>query len=230
MSVSCNHSRQEQFSGRTPVPSGPSCAIALGRLRRSLLVPVLAMLAACGGLPPVPDGQRLDTPDYEYVIGAGDTMEIFVWGNEELSTTGIVRPDGKFTTRLVEDLEASGKTSTELARDIEKAYAEYVRNPVVSVIVNGFVGVPQQQVRVVGEAAQPASVPYRQEMTLLDLMISVGGMTEFAAGNKSVLVRTFNGRQTSYGLRLDDLLRRGDISANMALMPGDIVIISESWF
>ena len=127
-------------------------------------------------------------------------------------------------------MEASGKTSTELARDIEKAYAEYVRQPVVTVIVNGFAGVPEQQVRVVGEAAKPRSVPYRQHMTLLDLMISVGGMTEFAAGNKSVLVRTENGQQRSYGLRLDDLLKDGDISANMAMMPGDIVIISESWF
>ena len=157
-------------------------------------------------------------------------MEIFVWNNEELTTQAIVRPDGKFTTRLVEDLRASGKTPTELARDIEKAYAEYVRQPVVSVIVNGFVGVPEQQVRVVGEATNPQSVPYRQDMTLLDLMIDVGGVTEYAAGNKSVLVRRYGGEQRSYGLRLDDLLKDGDISADMALMPGDIVIISESWF
>jgi len=157
-------------------------------------------------------------------------MEIFVWGNEELTTNGVVRPDGKFTTRLVEDLEASGKTSTQLARDIEQAYGEYVKHPVVSVIVNGFVGVPEQQVRVVGEASTPTSVPYRKHMTLLDLMIAVGGMTEYAAGNKSVLVRLENGAQNSYGLRLDDLLKDGDISANLNLMPGDIVIISESWF
>lgn len=188
------------------------------------------MLAACGSNPPVPSSDRLDSPDYNYVIGAGDTMEIFVWGNPELTTTGVVRPDGKFTTRLVEDLQASGKTSTELARDIEASYGEYVRQPVVSVIVNGFVGVPEQQVRVVGEAMTPSSVPYRQHMTLLDLMVAVGGMTEFAAGNKSVLVRTHGGKQSSYSIRLDDLLKKGDISANLALMPGDIVIISESWF
>jgi polysaccharide export outer membrane protein len=202
--------------------------------RRFLAAPLgllLALgLAACGGNPTVPAEERFDIPDYEYVIGPGDTMEIFVWGNEELTTTGIVRPDGKFTTRLVEDLPAAGKTSTELARDIEKAYAEYVRQPVVSVIVNGFVGIPEQQVRVVGEAAQPASVPFRQRMTLLDLMIAVGGMTEFADGNGSVLVRSYNGEQRAYDLRLDDLLRDGDISANMVLMPGDIVIIAESWF
>lgn len=188
------------------------------------------LLVACGGVPPVPMAERLVGPDYNYVIGPGDSMEIFVWGNEELSTTAIVRPDGKMTTRLVEDLRASGKTPTELARDIEEAYGEYVRQPVVSVIVGGFVGVPEQQVRVVGEAVNPAGIPYRQHMTLLDLMIDVGGLTEFAAGNKSVLVRRENGVQQSYGLRLDDLLKDGDISANMALMPGDIVIISESWF
>ena len=190
-------------------------------------------LAACSSqpdLPEVADDKRFPEQDYMYIVGPGDTMEIFVWGNEELTTGGIVRPDGKFTTRLVEDLEASGKTSTQLARDIEKAYSEYVRTPVVSVIVNGFVGIPEQQVRVVGEATQPTSIPYRKHMTLLDLMIDVGGMTEYAAGNKSVLVRLEEGGQVSYGLRLDDLVKDGDISANLNLMPGDIVIISESWF
>jgi polysaccharide export outer membrane protein len=169
-------------------------------------------------------------PDYEYLVGPGDGMEIFVWGNEELSTGAVVRPDGKMTTRLVEDLVASGKTSTQLARDIETAYAEYVRQPVVSVIVNGFSGVPDQQVRVVGEATSPTGIPYRMHMTLLDLMIAVGGMTEYAAGNKSVLIRLEDGQQVSYGLRLDDLIKDGDISANLTLMPGDIIIISESWF
>ena len=188
------------------------------------------MVAACASKPPVPETQRFNEPDYNYVIGPGDTMEIFVWGNEELTTSSVVRPDGKFTTRLVEDLPASGRTPTELARDIEEAYGEYVRQPVVSVIVNGFVGVPEQQVRVVGEATDPKGVPYSQHMTLLDLMIEVGGMTEYAAGNKSVLVRTVGGQEKSYGLRLDDLLKDGDISANLVLMPGDIIIIAESWF
>ena len=126
--------------------------------------------------------------------------------------------------------KASGKTSTQLAREIEQAYSEYVRQPVVSVIVNGFVGVPEQRVRVVGEATNPTGVPYSQHMTLLDLMIAVGGMTEYADGNSSVLVRNEDGRQVSYGLRLDDLVKDGDITANITLMPGDIVIISESWF
>ena len=205
----------------------------LSSLHRWLALPgcilTILLLGACS-TPPVPELNRLDLADYNYVIGPGDTMEIFVWGHEGLSTTGIVRPDGKLTTRLVEDLQASGKSPTELARDIEKVYAEYVRDPVVSVIVTGFVGVPEQQVSVIGEAAQPASVPYAQHMTLLDLMIAVGGMTEFAAGNKSVLVRKEDGQHKSYGIRLDDLLKKGDISANMALEPGDIVIISETWF
>lgn len=190
----------------------------------------LAVLVGCAApLPEVPSDQRFPSQDYTYLIGPGDTMEVFIWGNEELSTNGIVRPDGKFTTRLVEDLEASGKTSTQLARDIEVAYAEYVKHPVVSVIVNGFVGVPDQQVRVVGEATEPRSVPYKKHMTLLDLMIDVGGMTEFASGNQSVLIRTENNSLNSYGIRLDDLLKEGDISANLNLMPGDIVIITESW-
>jgi polysaccharide export outer membrane protein len=198
--------------------------------RVAALAAMLLALAACGSNPRVSEGQRFSDPDYNYVIGPGDTMEIFVWGNQELTTTAIVRPDGKMTTRLVEDLRASGKTSTELARDIEKAYSEYVRQPVVSVIVNGFVGVPEQQVRVVGEATNPTSVPYRQHMTLLDLMIDVGGLTEFADGNDAVLVRRENGAERSYALRLDDLLKDGDISANLSLMPGDIVIVPESWF
>lgn len=200
-------------------------------IKQLLSITLVAGLAACGSSPTEEMNVAVqESPDYEYIIGPGDSMEIFVWGNEELSTSGVVRPDGKLTTRLVEDLQASGKTSTQLARDIEKSYSEYVRQPVVSVIVNGFAGVPQQQVRVVGEAATPASVPFRKHMTLLDLMITVGGMTEFADGNGSVLVRSSGGKQSTIGLRLDDLLKDGDISANMNLLPGDIVIISESWF
>ncbi|WOJ95064.1 polysaccharide export protein [Congregibacter variabilis] len=206
--------------------------LRVGLRRAAAFVSILLAfsLGGCGSQPSLGSLAAADIPDYEYVVGPGDTMEIFVWGNAELSTTGIVRPDGKFTTRLVEDLQAAGKTSTQLARDIEVAYATYVRQPVVSVIVNGFSGVPEQQVRVVGEAATPSSVPYRQRMTLLDLMISVGGMTEFADGNGSTLVRDFQGKQEAIELRLDDLLRDGDISANMVIMPGDIVIIAESWF
>lgn len=191
---------------------------------------LLAVCTACSSYPPVAEDQRSFSPDYDYVIGPGDSMEIFVWGNEELTTTGVVRPDGKFTTRLVEDMDASGKTSTQLARDIEVAYGKYLKSAVVSVIVNDFVGVPEQQVRVVGEAQVPQSIPYRKHLTLLDLMIEVGGMTEFASGNKAVLVRDFGGRKGSFRVKLDDLIRDGDISENVTLFPGDIVIIPESWF
>lgn len=171
-----------------------------------------------------------DAPDFDYVIGAGDGLEIFVWGNQELSTTVTVRPDGKITTRLVEDIPASGRTSTQLAREIETAYGKYVKSPVVSVIVNRFVGIPTQQVRVVGEASKPLNVPYDKNMTLLDLMIQVGGLSDFANGNKTVLVRTVDGAQTVYKLRVEDLIRDGDISANVPMLPGDIVIIPEAWF
>jgi len=193
---------------------------------------LLLAVAGCSSNPhpPVPAAVRDLLVDYDYVVGPLDRVEIFVWGNPELSTSGVIRPDGKLTTRLVEDMEASGKSSTQLARDIEKAYAEFVRQPVVTVIVNGFTGVPYQQVRVVGEATSPKGIPFRKHMSLLDLMIDVGGMTKFAAGNDTVLVRYEDGKLNSYGLRLDDLIKDGDISANISLMPGDIIIIPESWF
>ncbi len=192
---------------------------------------VLAV-TGCGSNPNVnlsPE-QQAATPDYEYLIGPGDTMEVFVWGNPDLSTNVVVKPDGKITTRLVENIEASGKTASQLARDIEKAYGQYVKSAVVSVIVNNFVGVPFQQVRVVGEAQQPLKVPYRKHMTVLDAMIEVGGLTDFASGNRAVLIRNFEGKREVLELRLDDLLKDGDISANIPMYPGDIVIIPESWF
>ena len=200
----------------------------------ALLITALAVLVitgcSWGSYPPVPEAMRQIDVDYDYVLGPGDSVSIFVWGNEELSSGGVVRPDGKLTTQLVEDLQASGKTSTELARDIEVAYSEYVRDPVVSVIVSGFKGVPDQSIRVLGEATNPKRIPYRKHMTLLDLMIQVGGLTAFADGNKSVLVRMVDGKEQTYSLRIDDLVKDADITANVALMPGDILIIAESWF
>jgi len=180
--------------------------------------------------PPIPDSQRNVEVDYDYILGPGDALSIYVWGNEELSTAGVVRPDGKLTTRLVEDIQASGKTSTQLARDIEVAYSDYVRQPVVSVISSSFVGIPTQTIRVVGEAVSPKRIPFKKHMTLLDLMIAAGGLTAYADGNNSVLVRMVDGQQVTYSLRLDDLVRDGDISADMSMMPGDILIITESWF
>ena len=196
------------------------------------IVLLLAMSAGCtsNDYPPVPDSQRNVEVDYDYILGPGDSVDIFVWGNEELSSDGSIRPDGKLTTHLVEDLQASGKTSTQLARDIEVAYSEYVSSPVVSVIVSGFVGVPEQTVRVVGEATNPRRISYKKHMTMLDLMISVNGLTTYADGNNSVLIRMVDGQEVTYSLRLDDLIKDGDISANMSMMPGDILIIAESWF
>ena len=204
-------------------------------LQRILSGVVLLLVISSAGCtsnpyPPVPDSQRNVEVDYDYVLGPGDQVSIFVWGNEELSSGGTIRPDGKLSTHLVEDLVASGKTSTQLARDIELAYSEYVRQPVVSVIVTGFVGVPEQMVRVLGEATQPKRIPYKKHMTLLDLMIKVNGLTTYADGNNSVLIRMVDGQEVTYSLRLDDLVRDGDISANLSVMPGDILIIAESWF
>lgn len=168
------------------------------------------------------------TPDY--IIGAGDSVNIFVWRNPELSSTVTVRPDGKITTPLVEDVPASGKTPTQLARDMEKELSVYVKNPVVTVMVGGFIGPYTEQIRVVGQASNPMALPYRDQMTLLDLMIAVGGLTEFAAGNKAIVVRVIDGEWQQFGVRIDDLINGADISANTYVLPGDILIIPESWF
>lgn len=167
---------------------------------------------------------------YQYVIGPGDTLDVFVWGYKDLSVTVPVRPDGKITTRLVEDMVASGKTPTILARELESKYQEYVKNPTVTVTVNKFIGAPSQQIKVVGGGAKPRTVPYVNGMTVLDVMIEVGGLKKFSSGNKAVLVRTVNNDRQSYRLRLHDLLKKGDIGANRPVQPGDILIIPESWF
>ena len=156
-------------------------------------------------------------------------MNIIVWRNPELSLSVPVRPDGRITTPLVEDLEALGKNPTTLARDIEKALAKYIRDPVVTVIVNNFVGPSSEQVRVLGEAAKPQILPYRQSMSALDVMIAVGGLTDFADGNRATIVRAADGGKI-YTVRLKDLVRRGDISANVDMKPGDVLIIPQSWF
>lgn len=169
--------------------------------------------------------------DYTYLIGPGDSLGIFVWRNPDLTVGSVpVRPDGKITIPLVEDLQASGRTSTELARDVEEALSQYIREPLVTVTVNGFVGEYSEQVRVVGQATRPATIPYRRDMSVLDVMVAVGGLTDFAAGNKASIIRVEDGAQKQYRVRLDDLIRDGDISANVHLRPGDIVIIPEAWF
>jgi polysaccharide export outer membrane protein len=192
----------------------------------------MGLLGACSTLSgpayaPAPTLSAID--DYSYIIGAGDNLQISVWRNPELSTSVPVRPDGKVSTPLVDELVAQGKTSPQLARDIEKKLATYVRDPIVTVIVTGFVGPYSEQIRVVGEAARPQFLPYKQKMTLLDVMIAVGGLTDFADGNRASILRgAENNKQ--YGVRLKDLIRRGDVSANVEMRPGDIVIIPQSLF
>ena len=198
-----------------------------------LRVCVLGMLAAffiagCAtSYPPAP--REAATPDYNYIIGPLDTVNIIVWRNPELSMSVAVRPDGKISTPLVEDMPAVGRNPSDLARDLEKTLSKTLRDPVVTVVVSGFQGVSSEQIRVIGEATKPQAIPYRQDMTLLDVMIQVGGLTDFADGNAAVLVRGKDGGK-QYSIRLKDLLRRGDISANVDVRPGDIVIVPQGWF
>ena len=189
----------------------------------------LMLLAGCS-TPTYPPAPTLAaTPDYLYKIGPLDSVNVNVWRNPELSMSVTVRPDGKISAPLIEDLPALGKDPTTLARDIERALSKYIRDPVVTVIVGGFVGPYPEQIRVVGEAARPQAIPYRQGMTILDLMIIVGGLTDFADGNKASIMRTSEGN-AQYNVRLKDLIKRGDISANVDMKPGDILLIPQSWF
>ena len=177
--------------------------------------------------PPAPAAAA--SSDYRYIIGAGDTLNIVVWRNPDLSMTVPVRPDGKIAAPLVEDLVALGKDSTTLARDIEKALSKVIRDPVVTVVVTTFVGPYSEQIRVVSEAARPQVLSYRQKMTLLDVMIAVGGITDFADGNSASILRTAEGNK-QYSVRIKDLIKRGDVSANVEMKPGDVLIIPQSWF
>lgn len=193
------------------------------------LIAATLIAAGCAMGPTYPAAPRTAAGDYDYVIGPLDTVNIIVWRNPELSLTVPVRPDGKITTPLVDDLPALGKSPTILARDIEKALAKYIRDPVVTVIVTTFIGPSSEQIRVIGEAAKPQILAYRQNMTILDVMIAVGGLTDFADGNHATISRAAEGGK-SYSVRLQDLVKRGDISANVDMRPGDIVVIPQSWF
>jgi len=166
----------------------------------------------------------------KYIIGPGDQLQISVWHNPELSTTVPVRPDGRISTPLVTDVVAAGRTPEELGHDIEARLKKYVSDPLVTVIVSSFVGPYSQQVRIVGEAAQPKALPYLAHMTVLDAMIASGGLTPFASGNRAKLIRKVNGKDVSTTLRLSDLLKEGDLSANAELQPGDTIIIPQSFF
>jgi polysaccharide export outer membrane protein len=196
---------------------------------------VAASLSGCGADRPKYSArevasEQLQGQAAEYAIGPGDTLQIFVWDHKDLSTTVQVRPDGKISTPLVEDLQAAGKSPTELARDIELMLSDYVRSPVVTVIMQGFVGEGGQQIRVVGQAMEPKALQFRQGMTVLDVVIEVGGLSEFAAGNRARIIRKTNDGEIEIRVKLDDLINEGEISQNVEMWPGDVLFIPESFF
>lgn len=216
-------------------PISGAGTIARGRAPLLLLcLTSLLLVGGCAAGPSLPaataEQQEVTGAGPLYRIGPGDNLTIFVWENPELSVSIPVRPDGRISTPLVEDLRAAGRTPTQLSRALEERLSTYIKNPVVSVMVTGFVGLPSAQIRVVGAAAEPQALPYRQGMTVLDVLIRVGGLTEFAAGDRATIVREIDGEQKQFQVRLDDLLRDGDISANVSMLPGDILIIPEAWF
>lgn len=189
------------------------------------------LISGCGstrGLPPAPASTE-KSAEHVYQIGALDEVSVVVWRNPDLSSTVTVRPDGRLSLPLAENIVAAGKRPEELSREIEAALSKYIRDPVVTVLVTRAQGEASRQVRIIGEAARPQAVAYRQNMSLLDVMIQVGGLTEFADGNAAVLVRGAE-KSKPYSIRLKDLIRRGDISANVEVRPGDIIIIPQSWF
>ena len=202
------------------------------RLAATLIASIV--LAACSGLSVAPNTQPAGASNEEqsnYIIGPTDGLNIFVWRQPELSSPVIVRPDGKISIPLIDDMEAAGKTPTQLAKDIGEKLSEFLQDPKVTVLVTNFVGPFDRQIRVVGEAARPQTIPFRRNMSVLDVMIQVGGLTEFAAGNRAVIVRKDDkGKQISYRVYLDDLLKDGDVTANAYVLPGDILIIPQSWF
>jgi len=204
-------------------------AAGAGWWGRALAMLAIGVLAGCAStsFPPAPAAVAND--DYSYIIGAGDNLNIQVWRNPELSMSVPVRPDGKIAAPLVDEMVVQGKTSVQVAREVEKQLGKYVRDPVVTVIITNFIGPYSEQIRVVGEAAKPQFLPYKQKMTVLDVMIAVGGLTDFAAGNSASILRTAEGNK-QYSVRLKDLIKRGDVSANVEMRPGDILIIPQSLF
>jgi polysaccharide export outer membrane protein len=167
---------------------------------------------------------------HEYLIGPGDNLHISVWRYPDISISAPVRPDGKITSPLVEDLQASGKTSTQLAREMEKALAKFIKDPVVTVTVTGFSGPYGEQIKIIGQAVKPQALPYRNGMSLMDVLIAVGGVTPYASGNNARVMRNTDGKMVKMPVRLNDLLKDGDLSANMPMRPGDVLVIPESFF
>ena len=194
---------------------------------------VLAFIGLTGCAQPGTPSAPVSTSQAEpaaYLIGPGDQLQISVWHNPELTSTVPVRPDGRISTPLVEDEVAAGKTPQQLGQDIQARLKKYVADPIVTVIVNSFVGSYNEQIRIVGEAATPRALPYLAHMTALDAMIATGGLTPYAAGNRAKIVRHVDGKEIDINVRLNDLLKNGDLSANTDLRPGDIIIIPQSYF
>jgi polysaccharide export outer membrane protein len=208
----------------------------------------MLMLAACASTPPgtisAAEATKMATPEGktpsaesarapsadEYIIGAGDSLSVFVYQSPQLSTEVTVRPDGRISTPLISDLPAAGRTPTQLSHDIEQKLKDFVVDPTVTVMVRSFVGPFDRQVRVIGEATDPQAIPYRDHMTVLDVMIATKGLTRFAAGNRAVIVRGNGAKRQTIRVRLSDLLKDGDIDQNVELAPGDTLIIPQSWF
>jgi polysaccharide export outer membrane protein len=205
------------------------------KIMKAVAVACLFVLTACSsgprtsGLPPLT--ASMTSPDAsQYAIGPGDVLDIFVWHNADLTRQIIVRPDGAISMPLIGDAVAVGRTPTALAMDIQERLKPFVRDPLVTVIPVQFVGLFTRQIRVVGEALAPKALPYSSQMTVLDVMIEVGGLTKYADGNRTVLVRMVDGKQQSYTLALDSLVRDGDVTKNVAMAPGDILIIPQRFF
>ncbi len=218
----------------------------MSKFKTAAVLLSMFFLINCGH-PPLNDNVKIPS-DYTYIIGPGDGIEIFVWDNPDISKSVTVRPDGKISTPLIDDLLATGKTPSQLARDIEENLSKFVRDPLVSIIVNNFQGIYEQQVRVVGQingggaggsssgggggnsrySAQ--TFPYKKEMTLLDLIIELGGIGEYGDGNRSSIIRTINDKTYQFGVRIDDLIEDGNLSANIRILPGDILIVPEAFF
>src|SRR5512139_1643760 len=202
-------------------------------IARAAAVLAVVAMAGCSSTPTYPPAPaQTGKYDWSYLLGPGDSVQVFVWRNPEVSGTFPIRPDGKMTMNLIEDLQASGKTPTQLARDIEKALSKYIQEPIVTVIVAGGIGPYNQQVRVLGEASKPQAMAYHEGMSLVDVMIAAGGLSDFADGNKAYISRIAkeDGERVQLGVRLEDLLRGGDSTANVEIRPGDVLVIPETLF
>jgi polysaccharide export outer membrane protein len=212
----------------------PSHVYRAGRYQvLAVVLCCLPVLLSCSSTPRPPvavSDQTAREGINEYVIGPGDMLRIFVWQNPDLSVTVPVRPDGRISVPLLQDVEAAQKTPPQLAEDIKKGLSVFIKEPEVTVIVTEFVGPYSEQVRVVGEAVKPQAIPYRARMSVLDVMIAAGGLTQFAAGNRAVIVRTVDNHTEQLPVNLESLLKDGDISANVQMRPGDILVIPQSWF